>query len=452
VSDLSTPFPAGGRAVILGGGIAGLLAARVLAETYETVAVLDRDVLPSGPTPRGGVPHGRHAHALLAQGTHAFEDLFPGITAELVARGAAVGDVLADATWYPGGRRLRSVPSGLSVVSASRPLLEAVVRARVSGLAAVEAQSGTDAVELRVESGRVRGVLARTRGGPPAFLAADLVVDATGRTSRTPAWLAAHGYAPPQEERLQVDIGYATCVYRVPPDVMRGRIAIVHPRTARRPRGAVANVIEGDRVMVSFAGYGTHRPEATAAGLLAHARSLGCPDLEAIVTRGEPLDAITRFHVTANVRRRYEELQRFPEGLLVVGDALCAFNPVFAQGMSVAALQALALRDSLAAGAEGLWRRFFRAAADVVGNAWKMGAANDLEIPGVAGRRPLLGRLVSAWMRQVLAAAETDDALSRAVIRVANLLDPPQRLCSWRVAARVLAARWAPAPLAGAER
>ncbi|MQA28380.1 MAG: FAD-binding monooxygenase [Luteitalea sp.] len=430
-----------GRAVVLGGSLAGLLAARVLADTYDVV-VLERDAAQDAPGARRGVPQGRHVHALLARGGGAFEELLPGISNELLEAGAVGGDVLADTTWCPHGYRLRNVPCGLRAVSASRGLIEAAVRRRVTALPHVKLWPSTTALELVATSNRVCGIRFRSLSDDSSkVLAADLIVDATGRTSRTPEWLGALGFPRPVETRVPVHLRYASRTYRVPADVMRGRTALVYPATARRPRGALAQQIEGGRVRVSLLGYPGYEPIATPEGLSAHAASLGMPDIEQIVTSGEPLDDIASYGVAANVRRHYEALERFPEGLLVTGDAICAFNPSYAQGMTVAALEALTLRNLLASGDPNLAPRFFRQIAGVVGRVWMVGMANDLQIPSVRGPRPVQLRAMNAWMRQFFAAAQHDDELSVAFARVASLVDPPERLRSWAIARRVLARR-----------
>ena len=424
---------------MLGGSIAGLLVARVLAEWFRSVTIVDRDQLPSAPTARAGVPQGRHVHALLSRGGEALEQLLPGITDELTSGGAVVGDILANTTWYPRGHRLRNVPCGLRVISASRPFIETAVRRRVASLPNVMLRARTIALGLLADGGRVCGVQVRPPASQqPVTLTADLVVDATGRASRAPEWLEALAFPCPREERLVVRLSYATRTYRVPADVMRGRVAVIQPPTAEHPRGALAQAIEGDRVMVSFNGYRGYEPQADTLGLLHHAKSLAHRDIEEIISHGEPLDGIAEYFVGANMRRHFETLERFPEGFLVVGDAICAFNPSYAQGMTVAALEALALRDCLAQGHERLGLRFFSATTGLVDQVWKVGLANDLQIPTVERRRPLIVRVLNAWVHALLAAAESDEALALAFIRVANLVDPPARLRSFFAVTRVL--------------
>ncbi len=425
------------HAVVLGGSMAGLLAARVLAEIYSQVTVLDRDALAPGVAPRRGVPQGRHVHALLARGQLVLEELFPGLTEELVGQGAPVGDMLGDARLLFGGHRLARAAAGLRVVSASRPLLEDRIRARVRALAAVRFAPPCDVAGLRAsrDGRRVVGVrvLRRADASPGETIDADLVVDATGRGSRTPRWLDALGFEPPQEDYVRVDVRYATRRYRLPADCLRGDIACVHGPTPERPRGGALARLEGDTGMLTLFGMLGDRPPTDPTGFEAFAGSLQFPDLHEAIAAAEPLDDPVGFRFPANVRRRYERLRRFPDGLIVFGDAVCSFNPIYGQGMTVAALQALALRDHI-----GSSRGVLAGAIDA---PWELAVGADVSLPGVDGPRPPRRRIANAYIGRLLAAAAHDPDLSHAFVRVTGLIDPPEALLRPSTALRVLRPR-----------
>jgi 2-polyprenyl-6-methoxyphenol hydroxylase-like FAD-dependent oxidoreductase len=432
----------GDRAVVLGASMAGLLAASVLADAYGQVTVVDRDDLPETPAHRRGVPHGRHIHALLARGQQALEELLPGLTAELVADGVPTGDMLADARLCLSGHRLRQAHTGLGLLCASRPVLEGHVRARIRALPNVWFLDACDVAGLTTtpDGGRVTGarVLRRADGSAEELIAADLVVDATGRGSRTPVWLEALGYTRPASEQVRIGLGYATRTYRLPPDALQGDLAVVQAATPRHPRAGALQVLEGDRWMLTLAGILGDHPPTDPDGFLAFARSLQFPDIYEAVRDGEPLDDPVGFRFPASVRHRYERLTRFPEGLLVIGDAVASFNPIYGQGMSVAALEALALRRHLESGMEPRPRRFLRDLARVVDVPWDMAAGGDLVFPDVQGRRTRKHRLVSAYLTRLHAAAAHDARLASAFVRVAGLVAPPQTLLHPAVAVRVL--------------
>jgi 2-polyprenyl-6-methoxyphenol hydroxylase-like FAD-dependent oxidoreductase len=441
------------HAVVLGGSIAGLLAARVLAGAYDQITVVDRDELAPGSKPRRGVPQARHIHGLLPRGQQVLEQLFPGLTAELVAHGAPTGDLLADARLLFGGHRLARTESGLVLLSVSRPLLEDRIRARVRALPQVRFTPPSDAVGLRCthEGRRITGVrlLRRADASAEEVIEADLVVDATGRGSRAPAWLQGLGFGQPDVDRVRVDVGYVTRLYRLPPDCLDGDLGCVHGHAPDWPRGGALARLEGDIWMLTLFGLLGDHPPKDPDGFDAFARSLPFPDINKAVGAAEPLEGPAGYRFPANVRRRYERMRRFPEGFLVIGDALCSFNPIYGQGMTVAALQALALRDHLRPGMTPASRPVLRALARVIDAPWELTIGADLTVPGVDGRRTPKLRVANAYVTRLQAAAAHDPALARAFIRVTALVDPPTALLRPRIVSQVLGARARPDRPAG---
>jgi 2-polyprenyl-6-methoxyphenol hydroxylase-like FAD-dependent oxidoreductase len=445
-----SPLPSGGarmqpigeHAVVLGASMAGLAVARVLADAYERVTVLERDALPGAAAHRRGVPQSHHAHALLAGGRVALEELFPGLTDELVASGAVSGDLQAETRWYNHGLRLCQGPSDLRAVAVSRPLLEGCVRERVRALRNVRVVDRCEVAGLvgTPDGRRVRGVrvIRRADGGAEEVIEADLVVDATGRGSRSPVWLEELGYPRPAEDKVRIGVAYASRVYRRRRDHVDGDRAVVVAATVDRPRGAAMLSMEGDRWLVTLFGYLGQRPPTDPDGFVAFAATLPVPDVFAVISDAEPLGDVLPARHPASVRRRYERLRRFPGGYLVTGDAVCGFNPVYGQGMSVAALEALALRECLRAGPAGLAARFFAKVARIVDIPWGIAVGSDLRFPGVQGARTAKVRLVNAYLARFHVAAAADAVLGRAFLRVVNLMDRPEGLLRPAIAVRVL--------------
>ena len=450
----------GEHAVVLGASLAGLLTARVLTESFDRVTVVDRDVLPEGPVPRRGVPQGWQTHGLHARGREIFEQFFPGLTDELVAHGASVGDAQRDVRWINDGHRLLQHPSGMRGIAFSRPLLEDRVRARVRSLPHVTFRSPVDVLDLTAAGDRVTGVRVRARGteGDGETLAADLVVDATGRGSHMPAWLESLGFPRPAESTIEIGLGYTTWEFDRRSGDLDGDLGAVITPTVHNQRFGAMLAADGDRWQVTAGGYRGLSASATDIGAFrAFAAELPAPDIGDLVADREPLAPGRMHRIPSSRRRHYERLSRFPVGLLVIGDALSSFNPAYGQGMTVAAVEALALRDQLAGGVvpTDLARRFFRRAARIVDVPWGIAAAGDLRLPGVPGPRPLKVRVINAYVARVQAAAATDPAVGLAFLRVANTLDQPEALLRPAVAGRVLRAvvpgTWLPRPRAAAD-
>jgi 2-polyprenyl-6-methoxyphenol hydroxylase-like FAD-dependent oxidoreductase len=415
----------------------------VLSESFREVTVIERDVLPAEAGQRRGVPQGRHLHALLCRGGQILDDLFPGLTKEVADAGAPVGDLLGNIRWFLSGHRLAQADIGQPVLFATRPALEAHVRSAVKGLSGVTFLEGRDIIGPVTAAGkrRVTGVRVRSEGGTEDVIDADLVVDATGRASRAPVWLEELGYARPVAEKVTVDVAYATRTYKLPPDVLGSDQLIMNFWTPDNPRAAGLEKT-GDRFILTAAGLLGDHPPTDPAGFDAFVASLKFPDIPDAVRDGEPLDEPVAFRYPANVRQRYERMRDFPDGFLVLGDAVCAFNPVYGQGMTSAALQANALRGLLASGQPLTWRRHFQAIAKAVDDPWTISTSNDLGFAGVTGRRTPLVRVVNAYLPRLHELGERDPEAAAAFIRVVGLLERPATMLRPGLALRVLTRRW----------
>ncbi|MFF1411564.1 NAD(P)/FAD-dependent oxidoreductase [Streptomyces sp. NPDC058289] len=382
------------RVVVIGGSIAGMLAAAAVKDHVDSVEIIEAHELPAGPEPRTGVPQAVHIHWLQTGGAEAVEALLPGTLDLLLEAGAHRIPVTTDMVihsaegWYRRWQRATHY-----VITASRDLTDFVVRQQVLKDTRVSVRTQTKAVGLLGHRGTVTGVRVQTADGTEAELRADLVIDACGRATRMPQWLEGLGITGLTEEHIDSGLAYASRIYRAPVPTAGWPVVGVQADPHLPEPGKAGGIlpIEGDRWHVSLMGAPGGHPTREAEAFEPFARTLRHPVLADLLEYAEPLTGVSVTRSTENRRYRYERLRRWPEGLVALGDSVAAFNPVYAQGMSVAALGALALRDLLSAGPRpGLARRAQRAIARPVNAAWTLAVGQDIHFPTTRGKRPNL--------------------------------------------------------------
>ncbi len=433
---------AGTHAIVIGGSMAGLMAARVLSGQFDRVTIVDRDTLPPEARFRDGVPQSRHLHALLRRGLDELELLFPGIESELVAAGAVRLTTLDFLRLTPAGWARRF--DGPALVAASRELIEWTVRRRTLACPNVRVLHQHEVAGLlgSADSSSVTGVhLSPRRGGETTMLHGDFVVDASGRGSKTPEWLDALGYQKPKETVINSFLGYSSCAFAIPSGFRAGwKVLMVSDRPPDMPRAGVLAPIEGNRWMVSLGGYGRDYPPTDREGFMEFARSLRSDMLHRAIKDAEPVTRVSGFRSTMNRRRHFDKMERWPERFLVVGDAACAFNPIYGQGMSVAAITAGALQRSAGTLLErGSARRMQAQVAAASMGAWVIATGADVRYPTTVGRQPgAVDRIMQRYLNRVVEVATQDALVNEAFIRVVNLLDPPTALMRPAVAWRAV--------------
>lgn len=424
------------RVVVVGASVAGLFAAAAAAGRGNSVTVLERDVLPGGPEPRSGVPQGEQPHVFLFRGLLMMEELLPGSRQELLGLGAVPFDTgelpwLAEQGWLPVGQR------EFGVLSATRPLFEYVVRRRMERLPGVQIREGSKAIGLRRCDRRWEVGLA-----DGSSVLTDLVIDASGRSSRLPVWLANAGVGAAPASEVDAVVGYATRMYAAAPFQV-GVVGVVIQQTPATLTGGMALPVEGGRWLVSAVGCAEHRPPRDAAGFVSFLQRLPDPALAELVRHAEPISSVAVHRQTGNHRHHYEKVPDWPDGLLVVGDALCTFNPIYGQGITVAACEAVLLRRALAAGlGPGYARQLLRKFATVVSLPWAIATSEDLRYPTSAGRQSLPQALLGRWTRQLGRLAVHGDRRALAVLaRVYHLMGSPALLFHPALGAAALRAR-----------
>ena len=414
----------GNVAVVIGAGIAGLATARTLADRFERVVVLDRDRLPTNAVPRKGVPQGAHGHVLLIAGQRALEGLFPGLMDELRAAGAADFDPGMDLSISRYGAVWSRVPSQLRLVTFSRPLLELTIRQRVQALPGVEVRDDTAVSGLSGAEGRVSGVRLNDGTG----IDADLVVDCSGKGSRSNRWLAELGFPAPRVSEVTIGLGYATRLYRRRPgDFTDGQAVFALPTPPEEVRTGVALPIEGDRWLISLGGWHDGFPRDLAE-FEQHGKELPHPAIPALMEHCEPLTELAVYQFPASRRRHFEDLTERPVGYLALGDAICSFNPVYGQGMTCATLEAVelgSLLDKHSGITAALTADHYRQAARIIATPWQFATGADFVYPQTKGERPRGIGLLNAYSRRIQLAAMVDPQIRETFTLVQHLvLDP----------------------------
>src|SRR6266566_4472373 len=441
----------GQHAVVIGASMAGLLAGRVLSEHFEHVTIIERDRISVDTEARKGVPQGRHVHVLLKKGASLLTELFPDLSSALIQGGAPYVDSIEDVRWYHFGVWKARFPSDIRGYSQSRPLLEKGVRDGVAARANVHFIDACEVTGLCANNDhtRVIGVQLRHRNEDhhEEELAADLVVDASGRGSKAPQWLMSLGYDQVKETIVKVDIGYASRIYRRPNQAqLDWKALIIYPTPPGGKRGGYVVPIENDCWIVTLVCWLRDYPPGNESGFLDYARSLPMPNLYEAIKDAEPLTPIITHKFPANQRRHYEQMSRFPEGFVILGDAACSFNPIYGQGMTTAALEASMLNDYLCQQqrnvAQGdpirLTQRCQQAIAKAVKVPWLLATSEDFHYPETEGQRPIGMRFLNWYGGRVHALVGSYPPATLRFYEVLHMLKPPMTLFEPRILFAVL--------------
>lgn len=436
----SVSRPAYKHAVVIGGGMGGLISARIAADHFEKVTLIERDALPDNADARKGVPQGRHFHGLLKRGENLLAEMFPDLVPSLLAAGAVKVNLVSDLAWFHfGGWKVRSNLGEVDNICMTRPLLEREVRRRVRALPNVQLLDGTDVIGLSATADRrtVQGVVHRRTGSSAdETLVADLVIDAGGRGSRLPAWLESLGRPKVKESVLNVDVGYASRIYKAPPANRHPwKLLFVTGTPPCRRMGALAPIENNQWIVAQMGMLGEH-PPTDEAGFLEFSRGLPVPDFYTTVRELEPVSDVAAFKYPSFLRRHYEAMADFPDGLAVLGDSHCSFNPIFGQGMTASALGAQLLGDQLKAARgsgssslpAGFSPSYQRALAKVSNESWMASTTEDMRNPEVQGTRPMGTGFILWYTKRIQQLATVDPTIAFSFYRVMNMLAPASEL------------------------
>jgi len=428
----------GSHAVVIGGSIGGLLAGRVLSDYFEKVTIVERDEIGDSAGPRKGVPQGNHVHTIYGGGASVIERMLPGLFEQMVSEGATECDFSKGLVWYHQGVWKMRTETGLTSFWQSRPFLESHIRRRVRDIANVKIIERCDAESLLANEDRskVTGIRVTHRNDEDRSeeLTADLVIDASGRGSKAPAWLEELGYQKPAETTVGIDLAYASRIYERPDDSTRDWTVMgLFPTPPHNKRVGYIFPIEGQRWVVSAVGYLGDHPPDDEEGFLKFAESLELPDFYEAIKDAKPLTPVTKFRYPAQIRRRYESLSRLPDGLVVLGDGVCSFNPVYGQGMSACALQVAVLQEVLKSHAAtgqlmGLPSDFFRRAAKLIDNPWLLATNSDFLYPETTGHRPFGTAFLNWYVVRVFEMCACNNRALQTFLEVLHFIKKPTAL------------------------
>ncbi|MEU1535360.1 NAD(P)/FAD-dependent oxidoreductase [Streptomyces fagopyri] len=416
------------HAIVIGGSLAGMLAAAALKDRVDTIEIIEAHDLPLAAQARTGVPQAAHIHPLLSGGAKAIDTLLPGTIEHLLDTGANRVPVTTNMVYLsPEGWYRRWQRDTHYLIAASRDLTDSVVRQRVLSDARVKVRSRARVISLLGDAHRVTGVKIRTADGSEHTEYGDLVVDASGRSTRTPLWLAELGITDLVEDHIDSGMAYASRVYRAPIPTANWPLINVLPDPALPgPAGGILP-IEEDRWHVSVYGPPGSHPSREPEDFEHYVRSLRHPVVSDLLKHAEPLTNVTITHSTSNHRFYYERLKAWPEGLIALGDAVAAFNPIYGHGMSVAAQGALAIRDLLTAGLfPGFARQAQRAVSRPINVAWSLAVGQDVLYPTTTGKRATpADRFLHGYVSRLSRTATGNFRVATALTEVLTLEAPP---------------------------
>ncbi len=436
------------HALVLGGSLAGLLAARVLADHFERVTLIERDRFPGAPAARRGTPQANHVHAMMPRGRQIIEELFPGIHHEMMSDGAPLLDMAKDVAWLtPQGWGL-NFDSDIEILAFTRPLLDFHVRRRLADCSNVRILHNTEIFRLlEGTDGRIDGVMVRiatTEGiNIETILKADLVVDALGRASRAPDWLEELGYDSPQETVVNAHLGYASRLFEIPAGVTSSwKGLFIQSAPPDEKRGGLLFTVEGDRWLVTLVGGGRDYPPKDEEAFIEFARSLRSPIIYDAIKNANPISPIKVHRGTENRLRNFASLRRQPKNFVVLGDSLCAFNPVYGQGMTIAAMGALTLdavlREQTSTQAN-FAKQFHSRMAHVTKAPWMLATGEDYRYRETEGGSPtLMTRFMHAYMDRVVKLSTFDPVVRTLLLRVFGMLEQPSAFFRPNILKRVL--------------
>jgi 2-polyprenyl-6-methoxyphenol hydroxylase-like FAD-dependent oxidoreductase len=430
------------RAVVVGGSISGMLAARVLSEFFKDVILIEKDNKNDHITNRKGVPQDNQGHVLLKSGEEIIEELFPGIIQELSRYGAKKTDFARDLLWSHHGTKKIRFDSNVFISQQSRPLLEWQIQQRLENIPNIDFRFGCRVQNLKFNNDEKNTIVIEDQNGAVTELLADLVIDASGAAALHNKWLRDSGYRNPAKTEIKVDLFYASMVFKeLFHKTINWHSLLTYPNPPEVERGGMISPIEGNRMLVTLIGYGAKEVPKDIDSFLEYAETLEQPEFYDVIKNEIPLSQDVQIYRFPALRRyHFEKLRNFPSGLLIIGDAFCRVDPVFAQGMSLAAMEAKALRELLMQGLnkKQLTKSYHKKVSRILDIPWLIALTEDFRFRTTSGRKPLGLPILQWYVKRVVAACSHNEQVYNRFIQVLHLRSHPISLAHPAILAKVL--------------
>ncbi|PEX57565.1 FAD-dependent oxidoreductase [Bacillus cereus] len=432
------------KAIVIGGSMAGKFAAKALSTSFKEVIIIEAGERWDGKSLRKRVPQSNHPHVLLKGGENAIEELFPNITNELIEAGSIINNFTRDLKWHQFGLWKQPFIGEVHMIQQSRPLLEWHIQKRIHQISNHTIKYETLVKGLLVDAklNKVCGVKVKyLETNTQEEVHADLVVDASGFGSKSIEWLREYEIKV-QEEKVRIDLFYATKMFKLKEnEELDCCNMLMSPSFPDNPYGVLIQTIEDNRYFVTFSGYANEKAPQTDDEFYDFAENLSISNVTDFLNKAEGITDIKTYKIPYQVRRRFDLVNNVPEGLLVIGDAQCRFDPVFGQGVSVAAMEAhqlqLLLQDRKQLD-KTFTQQFYKKAATIIETPWDMTTTEISRHPQLKRELTTKQKFQLWYTKQIYRLSASNSDVYIRLVRVMNLIRSPFHLFHPKVLLSVL--------------
>ncbi|MDH3658324.1 MAG: FAD-dependent monooxygenase [Nitrosopumilus sp.] len=412
------------KAIVIGGSIAGLLAARVLSDYFKEVILIEKDSCMENGKVRIGTPQANHIHILLVKGREILQDFFPELERDLIKKGANKIDFLNDIRYRLPSGWAPKFNSGIITFTCTRTLLENTIRHQIQKISKIKIEKGKHITSFVLE--KSNKISLKTKENEEIH--GDLIVDCTGRNTKTPSWLEDIGFPKPRETKIDSFVRYSTRRYIPTKKNRKWKMLVILNKPITNPRIGGIYPIEEGKWLVGLYSIGKNYPPTDEKGFLEFTKHLESRELYDALKDAVPDSEIYGYQVQGSRKYHYEEMPQWPENFIVLGDAVSIFNPYYGQGITSAALGAEALDDMLKNNKmkNDFTRKFQKRLATAVSLPWILGTSEDLRWPTTVGKRPnTITRMVQNHAQKVLLLSPKSTLAAKSFQQMMHMIKSP---------------------------